>query len=393
MSTPDARDRGLEAMLGRQRREVVRSDACLDAERLAAWADGGLDDEARVRAEAHAADCARCQALLAVVARSEPDRSAAPTPSLWERIGVRWLIPLTAAAAAIGLWMVVPPPRSEAPADTVAALPAPGPAESTGLLQSAPPAAADRGANLQPLPSTPTSEARGTTGSPATARPDQPASPARVTQPAGLESKVEGIDVEERRQELAKQVETAAEAIADATNERIGREERAAAPAVTVAEPRPAQAPAPPQPPPAIAPAAGRAAALGQLSDAPAAAMVNRSAPVVISSDPTVRWRVAGAGAVERSADGGASWERLDTGVVTRLTAGAAPSARVCWVVGPGGLVLLTTDARTWQLVNRPTNEDLLAVQAIDERSATVRSAGGEQFRTTDAGATWSRVP
>jgi photosystem II stability/assembly factor-like uncharacterized protein len=109
----------------------------------------------------------------------------------------------------------------------------------------------------------------------------------------------------------------------------------------------------------------------------------------IVSGDPLVQWRVAGAGVVERSADGGTTWTRLPTSVPTSITAGSAPTPTVCWLVGPGGMVLLTTDARTWQRVSAPVADDLVAVEAADAAVAVVRTADGQSFRTIDGGATW----
>src|SRR5437899_4426659 len=80
--------------------------ACLDAETLAAWADDGLDARERAAAEAHAADCSRCQALLAAMIRTtEP---AAARKPWWCLPAARWLVPLTAAATALVVWAIVP---------------------------------------------------------------------------------------------------------------------------------------------------------------------------------------------------------------------------------------------------------------------------------------------
>ncbi|MEZ5288438.1 MAG: zf-HC2 domain-containing protein, partial [Vicinamibacterales bacterium] len=141
MTPPDARDRGLEAVLRRQAHAAAQaSDDCLDAETLAAWADDGLDPASRAAAEAHAADCARCQAMLAAIVRTTPEPAPSAAPTLWERLGVRWLVPLTAAAAAVVLWIVVPP-AGDRPADTLAESPtasAPAP-EDTLSKQAEPP--------------------------------------------------------------------------------------------------------------------------------------------------------------------------------------------------------------------------------------------------------------
>src|SRR5437660_12625851 len=80
--------------------------SCLDAETLAAWADGELDSRMRAAAEAHAADCSRCQALLAAMVRTaEPAAAAKPW---WRLPAIKWLAPLTAAAAALFVWAIVP---------------------------------------------------------------------------------------------------------------------------------------------------------------------------------------------------------------------------------------------------------------------------------------------
>jgi photosystem II stability/assembly factor-like uncharacterized protein len=77
--------------------------------------------------------------------------------------------------------------------------------------------------------------------------------------------------------------------------------------------------------------------------------------------------------------------------MAAELTAGAAPSASVCWLVGRAGVVLRTTDGRTWRRVPFPEMTDLSAVRAIDADGnvASVSTADGRTFSTTDGGATW----
>jgi len=107
-----ALDQALKAVLGR-RADAPITPACLDAERLAAWADGGLDAQSVAMAEAHASNCARCQALIGTLARATPEvaASSAGPVRLWRW----WLAPLAAGAAAVTLWMVVPNERYSAP--------------------------------------------------------------------------------------------------------------------------------------------------------------------------------------------------------------------------------------------------------------------------------------
>ena len=108
--------------------------------------------------------------------------------------------------------------------------------------------------------------------------------------------------------------------------------------------------------------------------------------------DPSVRWRIAGS-VVQRSTNGGARWDAVPTGVASALTAGAAPSASVCWLVGRAGVVLLSTDGLNWRRVAFPEVTDLSAIQATDARTASVSTADGRTFSTTDGGATWVRRP
>ena len=50
-----------------------------------------------------------------------------------------------------------------------------------------------------------------------------------------------------------------------------------------------------------------------------------------------------------------------------------------------------TTDGITWIRIAFPEPVDLAAIEATDASHATVTSAAGLRFRTTDGGATWGR--
>jgi photosystem II stability/assembly factor-like uncharacterized protein len=113
---------------------------------------------------------------------------------------------------------------------------------------------------------------------------------------------------------------------------------------------------------------------------------------IVVSPDPSVRWRLSGS-LVERSTNGGAVWDPVPIPIAAELTAGAAPSVSVCWLVGRGGVVLLSTDGRSWRRLAFPEATDLSAVSAKDDRTASVTAADGRVFATTDGGAIWTRRP
>jgi hypothetical protein len=113
------------------------------------------------------------------------------------------------------------------------------------------------------------------------------------------------------------------------------------------------------------------------------------SSTEIVSPDRSSRWRPGPAGSVEYSSDGGSSWQTLSTGVSSELTAGASPSSSVCWLVGRGGTVLLSTDGRRFQRAAFPAGVDLVSVSATDARTATVTTADGRRFSTADGGLTW----
>jgi hypothetical protein len=381
VTTPDPRDRAIEAVLRHGQRSGPASGECLDAETLAAWADGGLDATAMQQAEAHMATCARCQAVMATLvadAIDEPEAAAADgsgraTP--WWSFDIRWLMPLAGAVTALLIWLVLPEPapeqmaRVDAPAQTVPREPSAAAPPSLGL--AAPPA--------QPVES------------PAARQADQPAPPPAEPAPPVV---------------LAERDRLAKSTVADASRGNEARQEVAASDSAEKAtSPAVAGAPAALPPPVATARRTPSAPAPGGAASAPAAAakaiapaaesrnaLADRGAAGIESRDAAVRWRFAGPGIVERSANAGASWEALDTGLAVAFTAGSAPSASVCWVVGGGGVVLVTTDARTWRRVPVPTSEDLVSVEAASDRAATIRTASGQSFQTTDAGVSWAIV-
>lgn len=113
------RDKIVEDALKHELRRTTsaQGNACLDAEMLAAWEDGGLDATTMAAMETHVSGCSRCQAMVAISARgpagqraSGPAVSTAPDSfASW-----KWLVPIAAGAAAVTLWMVMPGQRQVA---------------------------------------------------------------------------------------------------------------------------------------------------------------------------------------------------------------------------------------------------------------------------------------
>ena len=111
------RDLSIDRLLRRSLPRHEPKSPCPDAEALAAFADDGLAEGERQSVEVHIADCHRCQALTAAVMQTgSPGLQAlldSGSASPWWRrpFGFNWLIPATAAAAAVVLWVVVPGQR------------------------------------------------------------------------------------------------------------------------------------------------------------------------------------------------------------------------------------------------------------------------------------------
>jgi len=144
--------------------------------------------------------------------------------------------------------------------------------------------------------------------------------------------------------------------------------------------------PAPAPPPSAVSGFAGRTAL-------ELAAVSNPH--LIPAPGSKVIWRAGRSGVIELSKDGGSSWSRQTSGVLSDLLTGSAPSDQVCWIVGRVGAILLTTDGGAhWALLSSPLSEDLGGIRATDALHATIWNARNTRsFETSDGGLTWTPVP
>jgi hypothetical protein len=388
---------------------TTESTACVDAETLAAWFDGTLSTDEAGTVELHVSNCARCQAVMAVLAKTEPAMPA--SVPFWRRRPVGWLVPLTAAAAAAALvvWVASPTRPPSMPVDRVART-EPQPAQvapAAPVVPEAPTAAAAQAPAIAapaapPSPATPTVSARppasppisstpGTPGTPATAvTPATPEAPATQASPAGAAKAApapepaapaaaptaprtlqESVTVSGASPVVDVQRNSASALAADSV----------VSAAIVIVSPAPtAQTQAPGNAARAAGgrggPLAGGAGRGGGLAGGAAAAA------------PPTTWRILPSGSVERSLTGGASWEQVAIYAPGAITGGVAPSASVCWLIGRGGLVLLTVDGG-FERVSFPVTTDLASIRATDARQATVTSSDGRVFSTTDGGTSW----
>jgi len=373
-SRDNAIDRELRRAL-RDRSPGVPDAGHLDAEVAAAWIDRTLDATRAAAIESHLAHCADCQALLAVLARTEPVAAPSGTRSWWARVRSPWLIPVAAAATAVAIWVAVPSPPSRQ--------------DSMAFSTEAPPADSPR--PTVPAPAPPATAGRLQSNLERRAR-AEPALREQKTAPTGTRQASQESD--------ALQADAAAPERPEAA-EALGK----LADAAPAESAQPAQAPA-------TAPAA--AAARSAASDArerqeatarnaaPAAAgdalplrrLETITPPVsVTAADGRARWQVIGSTATFAANAGAPPTPARVPSEAGALAAGSAPGGTVCWLVGRAGTVLLTTDGTRFVRVTAPAAVDLSGIQANDARTATVIAVDGRRFRTSDQGATWTALP
>jgi hypothetical protein len=322
------------------------SPHCLDAETMAAWVDRALPSAEAAAADAHVADCARCQAVLAVLVKALP-AVAQPVPWWRRRWALGTLVPIAGGALALAVWIATP--RSlQAPASPLERTSTTAPAVASTpppTIASAPQAAAPS-ATAEP----PRAQAGALSERIELAPPAPPPSRTNVASPPATA---------EARDEPAR-----------AKTDQLRRADAA-----------PAAAP--------VAPAAARQAVAARALES----TLNKTAVGVeiVSPDPSIRWRIGAAGSIQRSADGGATWAAQPSGVAQDLTAGTSPQRGVCWVVGRAGTVLVLTNGNLWRRLEFPEIVDITQVDARDGLVASVTVSDGRRFQTTDGGQTWAR--
>ncbi len=87
-------------------------------------------------------------------------------------------------------------------------------------------------------------------------------------------------------------------------------------------------------------------------------------------SDAKNGFVVGDGGFAARTADGGRTWTKLDTGTTRRLRAVAAVDAETAYIVGDGGTALGTNDGgKTVVTMKTPTKKSLRAVSFLNERT------------------------
>lgn len=356
--------------------EVPASAACLDGETIAAWAEHALRGTEAEDAERHLAECARCSALLAAFVRTIPEAPAAE--SLWNRWHLRWFVPLATAATAAAIWVSIP--RDAIIPDQGRPVAQSEVKQETASARESSPAQPSSAAPAISSIETPAAKRRESELADFRARPGAGRPLAEAPSPAQnreLDQQAERSDEATRQFASRDSVSLdAAKPAEERTNEKKSEDAAAAAPAA----------------PPAAAPRSVLAPAR-ELAGLRARAVGQNVSGEILSPNPMNRWRITAGGQVQHSSNGGARWEVANIPSSDLVTSGSSPAPSVCWIVGRGGAVFVTTDGLRFIRLMFPEAIDLVSVRATDDRNATVITSARRAFSTTDRGATWTRAP
>jgi Putative zinc-finger len=390
-----------------RRQPRVLSEACLDAELVAAYLDGGMSTKEAADVEQHLSQCGRCRALAAALVKTSggaemPDAladvravtTAATRGLLASRAARMWLPVAAALTVGVALWMTVPRRPAVLPA----------PVRYSTVPQSGAPQGStntQRGAEVLSEPPSVRSDRRDAEVSKKvetrkksvvqneademmrTARraPAELTSRSLQTAPPAARATEEPAQAAEARKKLE-------DSLSSEARRRV-QEQR-----VAYKAPVPAEAPRA-QPAGVVAGSVGARQQDKAQAASPTDALLRSRPPLLFSApDEVVQWRILDRQRIERSVDGGKTWVRHFEASAPRLFAGSAPAADCAWVVGAEGLVMRWKPDVSWQAVlGKPTDDDLYIVDAKNEHEATVVSVSGSAYATTDGGATWKLQP
>jgi hypothetical protein len=153
---------------------------------------------------------------------------------------------------------------------------------------------------------------------------------------------------------------------------------------------------------PATAPSAPRAAALmrAKAQSVEVRGMAFHAAAQSAAAQPAALWTISPEGKVQRSGDGGKTWEEVRVDDKVSFRAIQAMGQEV-WAGGSGGALYHSSDGgATWKRVNlisdgSSATETIVFINSPshDAQHVTVKTASGEQWTTEDGGQHWQREP
>lgn len=429
------RDRATAELL---RRSFAQSAAAQGSEAdcpapdiLAAYYERSLDSAETARCDLHFSRCARCRDELSAMARADEFSSTreenAPHKAGWVWLwNWRWLAPAAAVIVILIVW------AARRPATTrTAEHKSPAPLVAMSQPDERPP----NPPSQEPLPEAKITMPHESGGVESAAQPkpnssvDMPRStPLEQTPaPAPRKESAENSPLRGRNYTQLDELAKADQASKSAATQGVV----AGTAAPGVAEGSSRSAPPPAQTPPPAAPAPGEkglmasesanveaeatasapktkhtaepkradakqsaaAAGVSKYATQTETVIARNSETLIRTPDPNVVWRLTSGGFVERSLDGGATWEGQLPNSDAHLVAGSAPAAEICWLAGRNGIILLTQDGAKWKTIPPPVPADFVAVAAQNGSTATLTAADGRKFSTGDGGKHWTAIP
>ncbi|MGA7915967.1 MAG: hypothetical protein WCA00_12080 [Candidatus Acidiferrales bacterium] len=413
---------------------------CPTPEILAAYFDRALDAQETARYDLHFSQCSHCREQLAAMARASGETGGAhEAPSRgwhWVRMPA-WLMPAAAAFAVLFLIAgislhypkrvevaseIAPPqanavplpvPQGPAPASPAPSQPALGVPIAPSALAKIPRNEASSANSARGKSSvTKTLQAQPLGGQKKEIEAAKPAAPQNAPAPpptAAPAADENAIVVEAPPSTTTETVEVApSKSAADSTGNVAGvisPEAKAKRPTAPKPQSKTTASTAPAAPATAAAASAPHAAVGSAFASRQAleSAEIARTQQMQLASnlaaltiktpDPRVFWMVADGGGIGRTEDGGATWKYKSLAVRGPFLAGSAPAAKVCWLLAAHNAIFRTADGKTWTHVAAPVaadEVDFLHIEAQDALTATVISADGRKFSTTDGGKSWT---
>jgi hypothetical protein len=108
------------------------------------------------------------------------------------------------------------------------------------------------------------------------------------------------------------------------------------------------------------------------------------------------RWTLSAEGALQRSLDGGSTWENIAVATKTKFQALAAFGVEI-WVGGAAGALYHSRDAGIQWMQVKPVDDgnaltaDIIGVEFVDPKHGKLTTTGDQTWLTADGGQTWTR--
>jgi hypothetical protein len=371
-----------------------------DANLLAAFVEKTLSEKERTQVLNHLAQCAECRELAALTLPREVEvalpvsLTARRSWSAWPAL--RWGV-LATALVAVAIVLVFHPYRRASRQESVSKEIGPTIAANASKASPQPPADLTAQPRPQAAVEKPGAELREPRRE--MAKLEKGAGPAGGEQlaarSAGNETKQQVALMAAARPPAALEAAPSAESQAGASAVPANAESAAIAKQLNAAQAGGVPAPGYTLSGP-LAPVPMRASS----QQAKLSSMAFRGGAASAVAQLAALWSISASGKVQRSDDGGKTWEevRIDEGVTFRAIQAMGTEV---WAGGSGGALYHSSDGGAiWKRINlssggSPTTDTIVAIVSPprDLQHITVKTASGEQWTSDDGGQHWQKEP